>query len=82
MNSRIILKITFLLILFFGDFFSQSADINIFLQGKKITDIKNDGVDIWVATEGDGIYKYQKWNNKWINYSTKTKKIKQDFFTV
>lgn len=54
--------------------------IEIYLQGKKITDIKNDGVDIWVATEGDGVYKYQKFNNKWINYSTATKKIRQDFF--
>ena len=54
--------------------------IEIHLQGKKITDIKNDGVDIWVATEGDGIYKYHKLNKKWINYSTNTKKIRQDFF--
>ncbi|MDX1699300.1 MAG: hypothetical protein R3250_01720 [Melioribacteraceae bacterium] len=60
--------------------FANDNFIEIYLQGKKITDIKNDGVDIWVATEGDGVYKYQKWNNKWINYSTATKKIRQDFF--
>lgn len=60
--------------------FSQTENIEVFLEGKKVTDIKNDGVDIWVATEGNGIYKFVKWKNKWINFSTENKKIKQDFF--
>jgi len=75
------IRILFLLINFFCAFsFSQAEPIEVFLEGKKVTDIKNDGVDIWVATEGNGIYKYVKWKNKWINYSTENKKIKQDFF--
>jgi ligand-binding sensor domain-containing protein len=59
---------------------SADNNIEVYLEGIKITDIKNDGVDIWVTTEGNGIYKYVKWKNKWINYSSDTKKIKQNFF--
>jgi ligand-binding sensor domain-containing protein len=80
MNPKIAVQIFLLFFTISIRLLSQSDQINVFLQGKKITDIKNDGVDIWVATEGDGIYKYQSWNNKWINYSTNTNKIKQDFF--
>ena len=60
--------------------YSNTENIQLFLEGIKITDIKNDGVDIWVTTEGHGIYKYVKWKNKWINYSKKNKKLRQDFF--
>lgn len=71
----------FILISFFYiSSFSQTENIDVYLEGKKITDIKNDGVDIWVATEGNGIYKYIKWKDKWINFSTENKKIRQDFF--
>lgn len=64
----------------FGKSYSQMDTIEVSLSGKKITDIKNDGVDIWVATEGDGIYKYVKWKDKWYNFSSNNHKIKQDFF--
>lgn len=76
-----ILKI--IIILFFVSFnaaLAQYESIDVYLQGKKVTDIKNDGVDLWVATEGNGIYKYAKWKDEWINYSTDNNKIKQDFF--
>lgn len=60
--------------------FSQQIDIQTYLRNTTVTDIKNDGVDIWVATEGNGIFKFIKSKNKWINFSTNNKKIKQDFF--
>ncbi len=60
--------------------FSQQAQIESFLRNTRVTDIKNDGVDIWVATEGNGIFKFDKVTNKWINFSSENKKIKQDFF--
>lgn len=60
--------------------FAQSDTVEVFLEGKKITSIKNDGVDIWVATEGNGIYKYIKWKNKWINFSSDNNTLKQNFF--
>jgi ligand-binding sensor domain-containing protein len=69
-----------LIILLTATHHAEKESIEIYLQGKKITDIKNDGVDIWVTTEGDGIYKYVKWKNEWINYSSANNKIKQDFF--
>ncbi|MCB0729392.1 MAG: hypothetical protein KDC88_00040 [Ignavibacteriae bacterium] len=72
-----------IIILFFVSFnaaLAQYESIDVYLQGKKVTDIKNDGVDLWVATEGNGIYKYVKWKDEWINYSTDNNKIKQDFF--
>lgn len=82
MNSKNLKIILFSL---FITFIAQSVNaetenIYKFLQGVKVTDIKNDGVDIWVATEGNGIYKYIAWKNKWINFSTETKKIRQNFF--
>ena len=70
----------FLIFLLFNSLLAQSVEIEVFLEGIKVTDIKNDGVDMLVATEGNGIYKYVKWKNKWVNFSTENKKIKQDFF--
>ncbi|PID61252.1 MAG: hypothetical protein CR986_03040 [Ignavibacteriae bacterium] len=59
---------------------AQENFIEVYLEGTKITDIKSDGTDLWVATEGDGIFKYSKVKDKWQNFSSKNKKIKQDFF--
>jgi ligand-binding sensor domain-containing protein len=78
--SKIILICLALTILFFSKSYSQSESIDTYLEGMKITAIKNDGVDIWVTTEGNGIYKYIKWKNKWINFSTENNTLKQNFF--
>ena len=78
--SLIVKTCLILNILFISIIFSQSESIESFLQGQKITAIKNDGVDIWVTTEGNGVYKYIKWKNKWINFSTENNTLKQDFF--
>ncbi len=75
--NQILLILT---ILFTLNLKAQTESVEVFLEGKKITDIKNDGVDIWAATEGNGIFKYIKWKNEWINFSSENKKIKQDFF--
>ena len=82
MNLKFSIKCFLFLYLFIinVNIFSYNESIEVFLQGKKVTDIKNDGVDIWVTTEGDGIYKYVKWKNEWINFSSTNNKIKQDFF--
>lgn len=79
--NKIKLSLTIIVFLIVNlNLFSQTDDVNIFLRGVKVTGIKNDGVDIWVATEGNGIYKYSKSKNKWTNFSTDTKTIKQNFF--
>ncbi len=78
---RIISKLTFTILLIVNSInYSNPEQIEVFLEGIKITDIKNDGVDIWVTTEGNGIYRYAKWKNKWINYSKNNNKIKQNYF--
>ncbi len=60
--------------------FSQAQKIEKFLDGVKITDIKNDAKDIWVSTEGNGIFRYIFWKKKWINFSTSNRRLKQNFF--
>ena len=66
--SQIIKTCLVLTIIFISKNYSQAEYIDTYLEGMKITAIKNDGVDIWVTTEGNGIYKYIKWKNKWINF--------------
>ena len=61
--SLIVKTCLILNILFISIIYSQTESIESFLQGQKITAIKNDGVDIWVTTEGNGVYKYIKWKN-------------------
>jgi len=72
--------IVYLFFVFFCKSNAQPFNIEIFLPNVKITDIKNDGNDIWVSTEGDGIFTYNSKKKKWENFSTDNKKIKQDFF--
>lgn len=59
---------------------AQQFNVDEFLHKVKVTDIKSDGKDIWIATEGNGIYRYNSKKSKWENFSTDNKKIKQDFF--
>ncbi len=70
----------FTIIFFTNSVSAQEAKIDSFLPDRIITDLKSDGVELWVTTEGDGIYKYNKLKDKWTNYSSENKKIKQDFF--
>jgi len=78
--DRIILRITIFLVFSINTTAFSQQVIESFLKTIKVTDIESDGVDIWVATEGNGIYKYVKSKNKWLNFSSENKKIKQDFF--
>ena len=69
-------------VIFFSSFsiYAQKDSVEKYLDGKIVTDIKSDGGDLWVATEGNGIYKYNKLKNNWANFSSDNKKLKQDFF--
>lgn len=55
-------------------------DSRLFLEKAFITDIKQFGNEIWVATYGQGIYQYNPKENKWTNYSSKTSNINNDLF--
>jgi ligand-binding sensor domain-containing protein len=70
----------FVLLFISTEIFPQNNKIKKYLDGIKITDIKSDAKDIWVATEGDGIFRYIFWKKKWINFSSANKRLKQDFF--
>lgn len=51
-----------------------------FLEGTPVVDIADDGENLWFATGGSGIYKYDKKRNRWKNYSTKDGTLQMDLF--
>lgn len=59
--------------------FSQNEIVE-HLNGTNIYDITSDGSTIWIATYGQGIFYFDKGNNKWLSYSTQNKNIENDFF--
>lgn len=68
------------LLLFSGNLIGQPTEIEYLLEGVKVTELKSDGKNLWIATEGNGIFKYDQIKNTLVNYSSQTKKINQDFF--
>jgi len=61
---------------------AQTTDLKIdhFIPNVPVNDISSDGQNIWFATNGRGVFKYNISGNKWKNYSTENKKLKIDFF--
>lgn len=57
-----------------------NLEIESFLPGVSVTDICSDGSDIWITTDGRGIYKYSSEKESWKNYSTQKNNLKHDFF--
>jgi ligand-binding sensor domain-containing protein len=78
----LMIKYSLCLILICITAFSASAQIHseIFLEGATVMDIAQDGDVFWVATYGQGIYKYSKEEQKWENFSTKSGNIDNDLF--
>ena len=76
--NKIILYIA-IIILSTNSFYSQDYEIISYLDGTTIQDIIGDGNDIWIATEGKGIYHYSKTHDKWTNYSTRSGGLEQDY---
>jgi ligand-binding sensor domain-containing protein len=52
----------------------------IFLKGASITDIEHEEGYLWVATYGQGIYRFSFAENKWMNFSSKSGNIDNDLF--
>ena len=52
----------------------------LFLEGARITDIKQEGTSLWVATYGQGIYQYSIKDEKWTNFSSKSSALENDLF--
>jgi ligand-binding sensor domain-containing protein len=66
-------------ILFLTNLTAQ-VESEIFLEGAKVIDIAKDGDFLWVATYGQGVYRYSLADEKWINFSTKSGNLDNDLF--
>ena len=74
-------KFQIVLFLLFNSFsiFSQ-VESQLYLENAIIESIKGDGNFIWVATYGQGIFRYSKKEDKWFNFSTKKENLENDLF--
>ena len=73
----ILIRITYLLlliVLYNSNIFPQ-INSRLYLENANITEIKELGDELWVATYGDGVFKYSKKDNKWTNFSTKSNNL-------
>ncbi len=70
---------TLILYLFQPSSFSQDG-IKSYLDGANITAIKSEPGYIWVATYGQGIYRYSVKDDDWENFSTREGNLKNDLF--
>jgi ligand-binding sensor domain-containing protein len=77
-----LLKIKYLIpfILLITSINLAQIESQLFLEGARITDIKQEGTSIWVATYGQGIYQYSTKDGKWTNYSSKSSSLENDLF--
>ena len=79
-NAKFIFLISLLILIISSKCFAQiDLDVTKFLDEASIEDISGDGENIWVATNGNGVYQYSIKNNKWINYSTAKNNLQNDF---
>ncbi len=57
-----------------------NEEITKHLSGVSVYDITGDGNNIWIATNGSGIYRYNLKEKKWRNFSTSDGSLSLDFF--
>jgi len=58
----------------------NSPKLESYLENKNVTDICDDGKNLWVATNGNGVFQFNYRMQEWYNYSTRNKKLKLNFF--
>lgn len=58
----------------------EQPKLGYFLEGVKVFDIAGDESSIWIASNGNGVFKYDKKSGKWSNYSSDNGEINYDFF--
>jgi ligand-binding sensor domain-containing protein len=76
--ARTFLTSIFVLLYMFSIF--PQVESQLYLENTVIESIKGDGNFIWVATYGQGIFRYSKKEDKWINFSTKKENLENDLF--
>ncbi len=71
---------TFTLLLLITSTMAQSfADPEFLLEGNSVEDICDDGENVWFATNGNGIYKYELNSGRIENYSSANGDLANDF---
>jgi len=78
MTKKILLLLIFLF--FFFPFTLPQVDFEVYLEDASITAITEEADYLWVATYGQGIFRYSKKDSKWFNFSTKNKNLENDIF--
>ncbi|MHB1687203.1 MAG: hypothetical protein ACYCVH_07505 [Ignavibacteriaceae bacterium] len=75
-------KLILISLLFFSTsvFIFSKVQSENFLEGATVTSMTIVGDNLWVATYGQGIYKYSYRENSWYNYSTENKNLENNFF--
>jgi ligand-binding sensor domain-containing protein len=64
----------------FAQFVLSQDEIVEYLEGANITAIKSEAGYMWVATYGQGIYRYSTKDDQWKNFSTKEGNLNNDLF--
>lgn len=67
--------------LIFSNFVHPQNNSDLVLQNVSVTGICKESNNLWVATYGQGIYKYSIKEDKWVNYSTANNSIDNDLFS-
>ncbi len=74
----------FYIIAFFLQLYTESlfpqVESQLYLENASIQSIKGDGDNVWVATYGEGIFRYSRKEDKWFNFSTKKENLENDLF--
>ena len=78
-------KLRNILLIFLVIFISSSENFSqinskLFIEDANVTGIKKFGDELWVATYGNGVFKYSLKEDKWTNFSTKNGNLEFDFF--
>ncbi len=78
------MRVLFLIFILGFTFNFTKAQVNFeikkYLNDSKITSICSDNKYLWVATDGNGIFRYSFASEKWFNYSTAKNNISLNFF--
>lgn len=67
-------------ILFPFSLFAQQDEFDLLLENIAVTKITSDGQNLWIATNGNGIFEYNLMNQKLIEHSSRTENLQIDLF--
>ena len=59
---------------------SQSSS-DVVLENVSVTAVRDEPNYVWLATYGQGVYRYSKKENKWTNFSTSNNNLENDLFS-